>query len=95
MRRDTAQPFTQAPQGQVGLEMNIDDNEDTVTRPYGHNEITALAGGDMCNNCTVWQQVLMNKGSPSACTYVLAGNAGPAPEQLAGIHPSHEFLADK
>ena len=45
--------------------MDIDDNKDTITRLYGHNVITALAGDHMC------QEVLMNADSRSACTCIV------------------------
>ena len=37
MRSDKPKSFTWAPQGQIGLNMDIDDNQFASIRPYGHN----------------------------------------------------------
>ena len=69
MRSDKT--WSKTPQGQVGLEVNIDDNKITVTRLYGHNVVTVLASNHMCHNCTSRQKVLMNADSRSACVQII------------------------
>ena len=71
MRSDKTQSFTQVPEGQVGLEVNINNHKITATKLYGNNVITALVGNHMCNNCSIRQEILMNADSRSACVQII------------------------
>ena len=57
------QSFTKAPQGRIGLKMDVDDNQVAGTRLYVHNVITALARNHTCNNCSFREEILLNADS--------------------------------
>ena len=67
MRSDQEQPFTKAPEGQVGFEVDIDYHKNGATRMNGHNVITALTCDHMCNNCSIRQEAFMDADGLSAC----------------------------